>query len=107
MSNKHNKSKTLSKSEEKNKLHEVEIKVQEVTNVMHSNIEKALESCDKLAEIEEKSIILEKEANKFKQKSTSVRRHFQCQSYKQTLLITIVILIILGIIIGIIYSQVK
>jgi vesicle-associated membrane protein 4 len=76
------------------KIHEVEVKIEEVTTVMKGNVQKALEGCEKLGEMEEKTLILEKEAGDFKRGATKVRWHFQCIHYKLMGFIALIILVL-------------
>lgn len=64
-----------------------------------------LDRGEKLENLEEKSEVLENQANLFQRNATKVKRHFRWQYIKVTLLIIFVVLVIFGILFGIIWSK--
>jgi hypothetical protein len=68
---------------QKNKLEEVQIKVNEITTQMQNNIQYALNNSDKIADIEQKSELLQESAQSFRQKGTQLKRRMRCRYWKQ------------------------
>jgi len=81
------------------KLKGVQDKVEEVKEIMKTNVQKALDNVDKLDEIEEKSDKFLDQAKMFKRDATQLKRQMRCKYYKITALIVLVVGVILTIII--------
>jgi hypothetical protein len=86
-------------------LQTVEIKVNEVKEVMTKNIEKGLVNLDTMKAMEEKANELEDEAQKINDGSKRVKRMFCCRYVKTSILIGLIIaLLIAGVITAIVLS---
>ena len=80
------------------KLKTVQEKTAEVALIVRKNVEDALARGDKLDEIEEKSVELEKHSKKFQLNASSLQRQMACKKYKMTILIAVILLVIIAII---------
>ena len=84
-----------------NKLDEVKYKVNLVKDVMHNNINLALENTTKLETIEVKSEELQQVAGIFKRNATDLRKKMWWKNFKMKAAIFFIIASILSIIIGV------
>lgn len=84
---------------------EVIYKVEEVKNVMHENIEKAVQNCVKLETIDRAAEDLMKEAGAFQINAKKLKNKLWWKNIKLWLIISCIIIIIIGIIIAIIFSS--
>ena len=81
------------------KLGEVQIKVKEITQVMNSNLEKAVLRGEDIDRLHDKSISLLENSEKFELSSRQVKRQQQMKRLKMILCVTLLISISVGIII--------
>jgi len=79
------------------KLHEVNLKVEEVRTVMQSNLQKTLERGEKLDIMVEKSEQLEKDSKSFEDESAKVKRMMRCRSYRTIICVSVGISVGVGI----------
>ncbi len=84
-----------------NKLNEVKYKVNIVKDVMHDNINLALENTTKLENIEVQSEELQQVAGIFKRNATNLRKKMWWKNFKMKAAIFFIFASILSIIIGI------
>lgn len=81
------------------KLANVQNKVDEVKDIMKTNVQRALDNVEKLEEIEDKAEKFENQAKMFKRDATTLKRQQRCKYYKITALILLVVGVLLTIII--------
>lgn len=84
----------------KNKVTEVQQQADAVLGVMRENITKAIEREGKLADLDEKSKMLEEQSKRMQSGARDLRRQMWCQRLKMGLLISVIVLIILIIILA-------
>jgi len=92
----------------KDKLKEVQGKVDQVKNIMKDNVSKALENGESLQDVEVKADQLEQQAKGFNQGAVQVKKKFRCEYYKATaILVGLVVLIIIIIVVIVVETNKK
>lgn len=84
------------------KINRLQDDVNEVTHLLHNNMEKVLERGDKLDNLQARSDYLEAEAKQFKVSSKKIKQKYCCQNARTCLCLIIVIVVILLVIAGVI-----
>ena len=95
------------KNKDKDKLHEIRIKVDETSQIMQKNIEQVIARGEKLSDLEEKATHLEDQSNIFRKSAVALRKKMCCNNAKTTMIIGGGILFALAILIIIIVSAIK
>lgn len=88
------------------KLRDVMVKVDEVKNVMKSNVDRALMNVEHLEEMEVQSERFEEHARQFNKNSTKLKNMFRCRYYKLNAILALFVLAIIGYVIYAIYDKV-
>jgi len=82
-----------------NRVAEVQRQVDEVTSIMHDNIDQALANQDKAEDLVDRTDELSANASMFKKQSTSLKRAMCCQNAKLTMIIIALVVLIVAIIV--------
>lgn len=83
-------------------------KINEVTSVMHRNIELSLQNCQKLDELEESAQRLQSHSGLFRDRAKELKKKMWWKNIKMQVTIGLILLLIVGVIVGILcalYSQ--
>ena len=72
--------------------------VDDVTNIMRTNLEKVIERDAKMSELQARSEAMQMGANQFQMQSTNLKRKMWWQSFKMWIIVSIVFLILMVII---------
>jgi hypothetical protein len=72
-------------------LHEIQLKVEKIADVMKDNLQKALDREEQLNNLENKSVTLERNSKTFLQKSKTISRLQCCKKYKYHLIISFIL----------------
>jgi hypothetical protein len=95
----------LTEKQNADKLIEAKRKVDDITTVMHNNVEKALEGGEALDKMETNAKLLEENANRFKKEAQDVKRQMCWKNAKKTLAVAIIFALIIAVIILIAYMK--
>lgn len=87
------------------KINKVNFKLNETSNILHQNIDIAIQRGEKLEDLQDKSFQLENEAIKFKKASRNLKYKFCKENAKAICFISFIILLIILILIAIICSN--
>jgi len=93
-----------------NRVHEVQRQVDEVTSIMHDNIDQALANQEKAEDLVDRTDELSSNASMFKKQSTSLKRAMCCQNAKLTFIIiglVVAIVLIIVIVVAVVVSKNK
>jgi vesicle-associated membrane protein 4 len=90
---------SLPMADKKDKLYDVQIKVDETTTILKQNIDLAIKRGEDLEVLDNKAQNLEIEATRFAKLSKSVKNKFRCANCKMTMLIVGIVVVIVAIII--------
>jgi TolA-binding protein len=80
------------------KLRNVQGKVEEVKDLMKSNVQAALNNMEQLEDMEVKSEQFEEQARQFSKGATDVKRMMRCKYIKVTIVLAIIICTVIGVI---------
>lgn len=85
----------------KEKMHEIQLAIEESKTSVRQNINLAIQKGDKLDDLNEKSNALQIESRLFSKQARKIQRRMQCQKYKSYCLIMLIIALILWIFISV------
>ncbi|XP_044004540.1 vesicle-associated membrane protein 2-like [Aphidius gifuensis] len=82
------------------RLQQTQAQVDEVVDIMKTNVEKVLERDQKLSELDDRADALQQGASQFEQQAGKLKRKFWLQNLKMMIIMGVIALIILAIIVG-------
>ncbi|TGZ48248.1 Uncharacterized protein DBV15_08666, partial [Temnothorax longispinosus] len=82
------------------RLQATQAQVDEVVDIMKTNVEKVLERDQKLSELDDRADALQQGASQFEQQAGKLKRKFWLQNLKMMIIIGVIALIVLAIIVG-------
>ncbi|XP_043257831.1 vesicle-associated membrane protein 2-like [Colletes gigas] len=82
------------------RLQATQAQVDEVVDIMKTNVEKVLERDQKLSELDDRADALQQGASQFEQQAGKLKRKFWLQNLKMMIIMGVIVLIILAIIIA-------
>lgn len=80
------------------RLQQTQAQVDEVVDIMRTNVEKVLERDQKLSELDDRADALQQGASQFEQQAGKLKRKFWLQNLKMMIIMGIIGLVIVGII---------
>nr|BAK23255.1 n-synaptobrevin [Gryllus bimaculatus] len=82
------------------RLQQTQAQVDEVVDIMKTNVEKALERDQKLSELDDRADALQQGASQFEQQAGKLKRKFWLQNLKMMIIMGVIGLVVLAIIVG-------
>ncbi|XP_058806682.1 vesicle-associated membrane protein 2 isoform X1 [Phymastichus coffea] len=82
------------------RLQQTQAQVDEVVDIMKTNVEKVLERDQKLSELDDRADALQQGASQFEQQAGKLKRKFWLQNLKMMIIMGVIGLIILAIVVG-------
>ncbi|KOX79610.1 Synaptobrevin [Melipona quadrifasciata] len=82
------------------RLQATQAQVDEVVDIMKTNVEKVLERDQKLSELDDRADALQQGASQFEQQAGKLKRKFWLQNLKMMIIMGVIALIVLAIIVG-------
>ncbi|KDR23889.1 Synaptobrevin [Zootermopsis nevadensis] len=82
------------------RLQQTQAQVDEVVDIMKTNVEKVLERDQKLSELDDRADALQQGASQFEQQAGKLKRKFWLQNLKMMIIMGVIGLVILAIIVG-------
>ncbi|XP_058833144.1 vesicle-associated membrane protein 2-like isoform X1 [Topomyia yanbarensis] len=82
------------------RLQQTQAQVDEVVDIMKTNVEKVLERDQKLSELDDRADALQQGASQFEQQAGKLKRKFWLQNLKMMIIMGVIGLVILGIIVA-------
>uniref|UniRef100_A0A0A9WWU5 Vesicle-associated membrane protein 2 n=1 Tax=Lygus hesperus TaxID=30085 RepID=A0A0A9WWU5_LYGHE len=82
------------------RLQQTQAQVDEVVDIMKTNVEKVLERDQKLSELDDRADALQQGASQFEQQAGKLKRKFWLQNLKMMIIMGVIGLIILAVIVG-------
>ncbi|XP_076183044.1 neuronal Synaptobrevin isoform X3 [Ptiloglossa arizonensis] len=81
------------------RLQATQAQVDEVVDIMKTNVEKVLERDQKLSELDDRADALQQGASQFEQQAGKLKRKFWLQNLKMMIIMGVIVLIVLAIIV--------